>query len=683
MMKKTDGRNSNRFSLRFLVLYFIFIVSFICFFASGVIDSEDGWLYFSVAKNIYYHHQATAAPYEYPIGNVNMNSLKDKNGVWRAPYSLGFSLAMVPAVALSDMVHRYYGSSPPNHFPLEHDWSLHFFASMTNSFFAGMIAVTILLYAVELGLTKRQAIVLSLLTIFTTNLFPLAKFSFAHEMFAAFTLVSFYMVKRFSITKQWKYLLGCALSYGVVLIAYNVSYYIPLIPLVLYLLLLFSKKDRIRMILALSLIAIPIFIIKRATFIPLMTIPFITSYKVLFEGVWGYVFSPGKSMFLYSPLLLLLPAFWHKLQKKHIPEIMSFTLMLMLFIYFLGSAWVPKLEGQKLPIWHGGMSWGPRYISATIPFLMLLVGTIIFHLKRIQKLFFVLPLLLWGVWMQILGVSLPYLTQYADLPLTIIVRDLRYDNYDYASFIPTLSPIISQTHNFFSRLKTFPRSVDRGIYTVRLFDGFDFPLTFGDGTSIRGFRQEGHIAFTNLKENNISKITMTLLNAPDSRASSESATVAIMLNKQLIRTVKLPPQEDLVLEEDISALIPSEGQSYLSLIATYDTKTVVPHVIYIKKLVLNTSVTNLASLDYPDVSTMGTKTTPIPYLYYGNQMQDRWTLWHMRSRIMMSTFDFWWIKNLYYWDRPRALFNILLAINMACICCSSALILLLLKKRQE
>lgn len=683
MMKKTDGRNVNRFTLRFLIIYFIFIVSCVCFVSSGVIDSEDGWLYFSVAKNIYYRHQITAAPYEYPTLNVNMNSIKGKDGVWRAPYSLGFSLAMVPAVALSDMVHHYYKSSPPDHFPLEQDWSLHFFASMTNSFFAGMIAVTVLLFAIELGLTKRQALVLSFLAIFTTNLLPLAKFSFAHEMFTAFTLLSFYMIKRYSNTKKIGYLIGCFLSYCVVLVAYNVSYYIPLIPLVLYLLMLLKGREQKRAVLFLMLAAIPIYIVKRTTFASLVTIPFTTSYKVLFEGLWGYLFSSGKSMFLYSPLLLILPIFWHKLQKRHIPEIVSFLLLFMLFLYFLGAAWVPKLEGQKLPIWHGGMSWGPRYIGTVIPFLMLLVGTILFTLRKIQKIVIVLPLFCWGIWMQLLGVSLPYLTQYADLPLTIIIRDLRYDNYDYASFIPTLSPIISQTHNFFSRLKNFSQTVNRGEYTVRLFDGFDFPLTFGDGTNIRGFRQEGHIAFTNLEDRPISKLQITLFNAPDSPASTASATVSILLNKRLIRTVTLDPQIDLTFEEEVGKLIPLRGQSILSLIVKYAKPTSVPHVIYIKKLILNSTVTNLASLDYPDVSTMGTKTSPIPYLYYGNRMQDQWTLWHMRSRIMMSTFDFWWVKNLYYWDRPSMFLNILLAINLGAISFSLILIMLSLKSEQS
>ena len=77
------------------------------------------------------------------------------------------------------------------------------------------------------------------------------------------------------------------------------------------------------------------------------------------------------------------------------------------------------------------------------------------------------------------------------------------------------------------------------------------------------------------------------------------------------------------------------------------------HVARRALAVFNNQNINLESLDYPEVSTGGDKTTPISYQYFGNRMNDNWKLWYLRARITERTFDFWWMKNLYYYDRPQ------------------------------
>jgi len=190
------------FPLRFIVFFFLFVFTTLCFFSSGTIESQDGWLYLNVSRNIYYKHEAVAAPNEYPTKNVNMNASQDAKGKWRAPGSLGYSLSMVPAVALSDLVLKHFGAAPPDHFPLQSDWTVLFFASFTNSFMTAIIAVLMLLYAFELGQTKKQAVLTSLFTVFLTLLFPLSKEGFAHPLFIAGLLSSFYLIKRLLMFKN-------------------------------------------------------------------------------------------------------------------------------------------------------------------------------------------------------------------------------------------------------------------------------------------------------------------------------------------------------------------------------------------------------------------------------------------------------------------------------------------------
>jgi hypothetical protein len=83
---------------------------------------------------------------------------------------------------------------------------------------------------------------------------------------------------------------------------------------------------------------------------------------------------------------------------------------------------------------------------------------------------------------------------------------------------------------------------------------------------------------------------------------------------------------------------------------------------------MNDTNVNLASLDYPDVSSMGRETTPIPYQYYGNRDNDNWDLWYLRARINEQTLDFWWVKNMYYWDRPQQFIACLFVIDVALTC---------------
>src|SRR5258706_16307085 len=110
MGRVKQPQKQSGFSVRFVLLFFLFFFSSLCLFSSGTIESQDGWLYLSVSRNLYYQHKLIAAPQtDYPQKNVNMNSYKDKDGQWRAPWSTGYSLSMLPAVALSDLMLHHYG----------------------------------------------------------------------------------------------------------------------------------------------------------------------------------------------------------------------------------------------------------------------------------------------------------------------------------------------------------------------------------------------------------------------------------------------------------------------------------------------------------------------------------------------------------------------------------------------
>ncbi|MBU0492789.1 MAG: hypothetical protein KKA73_16190 [Chloroflexi bacterium] len=81
-------------------------------------------------------------------------------------------------------------------------------------------------------------------------------------------------------------------------------------------------------------------------------------------GLVGLLFSPGKSLFLYSPILILavaaVPAFW----RRHRAEALLVGAVAAVHV-LLYAPWF---------VWHGGHCWGPRFLVPALPFLALLLA---------------------------------------------------------------------------------------------------------------------------------------------------------------------------------------------------------------------------------------------------------------------------------------------------------------------
>ena len=91
--------------------------------------------------------------------------------------------------------------------------------------------------------------------------------------------------------------------------------------------------------------------------------------EILFEAPWvgayGLLFSPGRGLFIYAPLMLLLffgirPA-WRRLPR---PYFLLIAAMCLFYWLFYGSWYA----------WGGTWGWGPRFLMPILPLLMLFVG---------------------------------------------------------------------------------------------------------------------------------------------------------------------------------------------------------------------------------------------------------------------------------------------------------------------
>lgn len=676
--------------------FFLFLFFLLSIFASGTVDSQDGQLYLAVARYIYYTGEPTAPPYEFNFEgtgkNIHMGTYKGRDGKTYSPTGLGFSLALLPAVAGEDLIYRYYGKRPQlEHFPLENDWPVLFFASLTNSFFGALLGVVLFLYLLELGLNKRDSLLITLVSLLGTNLWPYTKHSFAHMMFLAFLVLTFYLIKIFSRTRKKQALVFAGISFGICAITYNQSFTLSLPALGIYYFILtkarFSKSYFIKALKDFSLFCLP--------FLPFLAIfawfeilrfrewtymgneTFIRQYavfkhvpvSVFIEGIYGQLFSPGRSFFLYSPVILMVIFFRHKIKQLR-PEVIVFLILSFIYLIFFASLYVveePQYGARGL--WDGELSWGPRYLLTLIPFGMLITGVIYKNLSKIQRIFCFWPLIFIGFYINFLGIFLPYQLKLHNLEPELYLNGQKYTSFSYSNLFPRYTPVLSMSKELAGHLKTFPKTLDHGKYNVRFFYGVDFPFQAGS-ERWRVIERQGYVGFDNM-DKDIRSLSLSLINQPVKEASSSALLVSFVLNNtRLEQTVKLAAAERATIIIPAQKDLLKEKGNILEIIPLFENPLVFNDKSQIMGLLsfsVNDTAVNMESLDFPYVSGLGRAFGEQDYATYGKDISDPWKIWDIHTQIYERTPDFWWIKPFYYWDLPRRLFLLLFLSNLFCL----------------
>lgn len=124
-------------------------------------------------------------------------------------------------------------------------------------------------------------------------------------------------------------------------------------------------------------------------------------------GIYGLLVSPGRGLLWYSPVLLLaIPGgIWFARYKPWVLAMSAAIIAMYVLVY------------GKWYMWHGGFSWGPRFVVPTLPFLTLLTGPVFVWVlnstaqRGLRWLVGILTLLLCvlSVAVQWLGMSAPFI----------------------------------------------------------------------------------------------------------------------------------------------------------------------------------------------------------------------------------------------------------------------------------
>jgi hypothetical protein len=316
--------------------------------------------------------------------------------------------------------------------------------SLLNQVFAGLIAVVMFAFGVKLGYSRRLSLFLTLGLLFTTNLFPYLKSYMREPQLVFYLLAACYYLYVYKLEGRRSTLMLAGIFCGLGLLT-RLTSVITIPILCLYLLsVLWNENEPVstmrRLIRGSLDFGIPIILaiiinmyynyaqFGSVTGTPYAAAEFTTPVWV---GLYGFLFSSGKSLFLYAPLTILAVASLSRFGQQHWAEMLLFVALVIVNLLFFA----------KFVAWAGDGSWGPRYLIPILPFLILPCGVLLQSSRTSKRVAMGLAVI--GLIIQIGGVSIylgNYLREIGEYPYTKEFNDPEFMHKSH--FIPNYSPVV-------------------------------------------------------------------------------------------------------------------------------------------------------------------------------------------------------------------------------------------------
>lgn len=630
--------------------------------------------------------------------NIHLSVKYGKNG---KPYShgtgLGYTLSILPAVAAAEVLHWWYGIPQTQVFPLQASWPIHLFAPMINPLWAAVLILGLITWLQNLGFNKKNALWWSVLIFLTTNLFPLSKHTFAHTGFTALLVWTTLSLHQTILKKSTRWAVLTGLFFGGVTMFYNVSFLFTIPALVAYALSLWWPNRPKKFLLStlwrpwgkLGLFVLlgyfPGFLLYR-WYNLLRNVPESSDVAALenvgssviqgsffhplltYEALWGIFFSPGRSIFVYSPILLILVLWWSKLQRKYRNEIILASVLSLTYLAVYTTFSATTVSGTEV-LWHGESSYGPRYFSSLLPFLGILIATICQQLKSKISLAVVSSLFLLSFGVQVLGIVLPYQVKTNSLPLTVIVADRNYNFLSYTHWFPALSAPVRLSKYFLTTLKEQPAQWQTNPFSTELIDGFG-PPDFFMGSLNRNIEGTAYLAFQQDQTAPLQTLEFSLYNVPLIASEAGTLTTDILLGDTLLGTVDTKVSSRSALRVSLPNTL-TAGPHTLE-IRTNNVTQISPLVtpkqaLLLTGLTANNQPISLQRTRVPFITQATNHTPPYPYRNWSRQNTSWWRIWELRQYGFQHSLDFWWLRLRLFWDIPQRFITMLLIGNLTAI----------------
>lgn len=340
--------------------------------APGHLGTSDMRTEFAVAQAIVGRGDVTVAtnlPYitlEYVVG---------PDGQHYAGYALGPSLLLVPAA----LVGRIAGCSDPASCPATAQHDAEFAASFVDGVAAAVAVMLMFLLALDLGAALRPALGLALLFAFTT-----IEWAYAHEAFDVGPTATVLLLTMFAAHRgvrrdslRWLIVSGAAAGFAVAMRVPSViclpifAAYIVANTWGLGAVALVRRSVAFGGPVAAALLVVgwynwvrfgdPLQVGFSSVSINFAGPPTTSVTGSTVAGVAGLLFSPGRSIFLFSPILIAalvgVPLLW----RQHRALTATVLAVVVVNLVFYGT----------YANWWGGSGWGPRYLVPMTAFLIL------------------------------------------------------------------------------------------------------------------------------------------------------------------------------------------------------------------------------------------------------------------------------------------------------------------------
>lgn len=377
----------------------------------GHLYSPDEEVMFRTTKSIASFNGFAIQPLS-PEGDRFTQS--DASGRFYGHYGLGQSLLAVPLFWIGGLFSQLL---PPQLNEIFRNPDANFQANFTrfavsrfNQFITALTCLLLFHLGVKLGYGKKNVILVTLIYGLATIAIPHSKTFFSEPVTTLLLLFSFYSLLRFKQATQNSWIIWSGMSIGYAILT-RIDSIITLPVFFIYLLILISShKSKIKII-GSWLIPIGIFCGLVAVYNFVRFGAFTStgyesegltfSYPIL-DGLYGLLMSSGRSIFLFSPPVILfffaIKAFWvEKRQEAY------FCSALILFYLLFYSKWES---------WAGGWCWGPRHIFQIHVFLMIPIFALFDkYIKKPNPLFWISIVIISaiGLFVQFTGILVSFM----------------------------------------------------------------------------------------------------------------------------------------------------------------------------------------------------------------------------------------------------------------------------------
>ncbi|HZD41167.1 MAG TPA: glycosyltransferase family 39 protein [Terriglobales bacterium] len=292
--------------------------------------------------------------------------VRGKDGRYYSYYGLGWSVLALPFYAFGKLI----GGSSEKYVYIMH-------------LLAGAITVSVVfLFCVSLGYSNRSSLLAAVFYGFGSMAWPLAKQPFDHVGETLFILLSVYSLYLYTVQYRIKFIILSAVFFGISLNIRLTSILVG--PSLLLIAIGAGMKERsLRNSKSKLFHHMVIFMVVLIPFI--VAILWYNSYRFgsmyetgfqliadktgldffsgtqLLTGLQGLLLSPGKGIFYYSPVALLFFPAIIPFYNRHRILAASFVTVSISYLLFM----------SKNIYWHGDWAWGPRYLLAILPFLII------------------------------------------------------------------------------------------------------------------------------------------------------------------------------------------------------------------------------------------------------------------------------------------------------------------------